>query len=104
MLVEREVLDWPGVAKEPDRFDTIADKLGRREIAHVHHNGVADFPFPRTVHDELIAAGRAHPHQAGVPGVANVAEVLPARRRAELGCAGLVLSGQRSQLSGRLLA
>ena len=66
--VEREVLTWPGVSKEPGRFNSTAYKLGRREIGHVHRNGVADFGFPRSVREELIAAGRAEPHQAGVPG------------------------------------
>ena len=45
-----------------------ASKLGRREIGHVHRNGVADFAFPKSVREELMAAGRAAPHQAGVPG------------------------------------
>lgn len=70
--VEREVLTWPGVGKGPGRFNSTAYLLGRREIGHVHRNGVADLPFPRAVHDELIAAGRAQPHQAGVPGVVSV--------------------------------
>ena len=65
--VEREVLAWPGVSKEPGRFGSTAYMLGRREIGHVHGNGVADFGFPKSVRDELIAAGRAEPHQAGVP-------------------------------------
>ena len=58
MVVDREVLAWPGVAKEPGRFDRIADTPGPREIAHVHRNGVIDRPFPRTDHDGSIAAGR----------------------------------------------
>ena len=81
-VIEREALAWPGVAKEPGRFDSIADKLGRRAIGHVQRNGVAHLPFPRAVHDELIAAGRARPHQAGVPGFVSVdirrAEDVPA--------------------------
>jgi hypothetical protein len=64
--LERELLSWPGVSKEPGRFNSVAFKLGRREIGHVHRNGVADFGFPRAIRDELVAAGRATPHQAGV--------------------------------------
>ena len=67
-FVERAILGWPGVSKEPDRFNSTAYELGRREIGHVHRSGVADLPFPRALHDELIAAGRAQPHQAGVTG------------------------------------
>jgi hypothetical protein len=66
--VEHELLGWPGVSTEPGRFASQTFLYGRREIGHVHRNGVADLPFPRAVHDELIAAGRAEPHQAGVAG------------------------------------
>jgi Family of unknown function (DUF5519) len=69
--VEREVLAWPGVGKEPGRFHSVAYKLGGREIGHVHRNGVADFGFPKSVRDELIAAGRAEPHQVGVLGAVS---------------------------------
>lgn len=67
-LVEREVLGWPGVTKEPGRFASTAYKLGRREIGHVHRNGVADLMLPKAVRDQLIADGRAEPHQAGIRG------------------------------------
>src|SRR4051794_11164442 len=70
--IEREVLTWPGVSKEAGRFNSVSFTIGRREIGHVHRNGVADLPFPRAVHDELIAGGRARPHQAGVAGVVSV--------------------------------
>jgi hypothetical protein len=70
--IEREVLTWPGVSKEAGRFNSVSFTVGRREIGHVHRNGVADLPFPRTTYDELIASGRARPHQAGVAGVVSV--------------------------------
>ena len=70
--IEREVLGWPGVSQEPGRFNSTAYLLGRREIGHVHGNRVVDLPFPRATYDELIATGRAHPHQAGVRGFVSV--------------------------------
>lgn len=70
--IEREVLTWPGVTREAGRFNSVSFTVGRREIGHVHRNGVADLPFPRAVYDELIASGRARPHQAGVSGVVSV--------------------------------
>lgn len=70
--LERELLGWPGVSQEPGRFNSTAYMLGRREIGHVHRNGVADLAVPRAVHDELIATGQAHPHQAGVSGIVSV--------------------------------
>ena len=70
--IEREVLGWPGVSQEPGRFNSTAYLLGRREIGHVHGNRVVDLPFPRALADELIASGRARPHQAGVRGFVSV--------------------------------
>jgi hypothetical protein len=67
--IEQEVTAWPGISSEPGRFDSISFRLGRKEIGHLHRNGVADIPFPPAVHDELIASGRARPHQAGFPGI-----------------------------------
>ena len=70
--VERELLAWPGVVMAVGRFDSVQFNLGRREIGHVHRDGTADLPFPRSVHDELIAAGAARPHRAGVAGFVSV--------------------------------
>ena len=61
-LIERAVLQWPGVTREPGRFDSSAYMLGRREIGHIHRNGVADFGFPRMLRDDLITTGQAEPH------------------------------------------
>lgn len=66
-MVEREVLGWDGVTSEPDRFNSTVYRLGRREIGHVHRDGVADLLFPRRVHDDLISAGKAQPHRPGFP-------------------------------------
>ena len=68
--IEREVLCWPGVEKDPD--DRVAlYRFGRRQIGHVHRDGVADLPFPRAVHDELISGGLAEPHRGGFPAVVS---------------------------------
>jgi hypothetical protein len=64
-----EVGNWNGVevVTEP-RFGGPAFQLGRRQLGHLHDVGdrgaFADIPLPRTVRDELIAAGRARPHSA----------------------------------------
>jgi hypothetical protein len=68
VLIEREVLSWPGVSSGPGRFGATVYRFGRREIGHVHRDGVADLPFPREVHDDLVSKGRAAPHRAGSPG------------------------------------
>ena len=69
--VDGALVTWSGITKEQGRFNSTAYKLGQREIGHIHGNGVADLGFPRTVHDELIATGRAQPHQAGVQGAVS---------------------------------
>jgi hypothetical protein len=79
--IEREVLSWPGVSKQagsggPGRGGFwvppfTSYRFGRKEIGHVHNNGVADLTFSRDIHDELISHGRAKPHGAGFAGVVS---------------------------------
>jgi hypothetical protein len=77
--IEREILAWPGLSKETRATDVTPGVdvtiywLGRRQIGHIHHDGVADVQFPRDVHHELIAAGRAQPHRGGFPAVVSYA-------------------------------
>jgi hypothetical protein len=75
-LVERELLDWPGVSKEAHGGGfrvppATVYRLGRRQIGHIHDTGVADLTFPRAVHDELISDGLAEPHRGGFPAVVS---------------------------------
>jgi hypothetical protein len=76
-IVEREVLSWPGVSKEIRGTDVTPDIdvtiywLGRRQIGHIHHDGVADLQFPKALHDELIATGRAEAHRGGFAAVVS---------------------------------
>lgn len=80
-MVEREVLDWPGVSKETLRGGpgqggfwvppATIYKFSRRALGHIHDTGVADLTFPRDIHDELISDGRAKPHGAGFAGVVS---------------------------------
>jgi hypothetical protein len=72
--VEREVLTWPGVSKEFRRSpvgDATIYWLGNRQLGHIHVDGVADLQFPKAVHDELVAAGRAEPHRGGFAAVVS---------------------------------
>jgi hypothetical protein len=69
--IEREVLGWPGVNKDPGRSHVSVYRFGRRQIGHVHHDGVADLPFPRAVLDGLISDGLAEPHRGGFPAVVS---------------------------------
>ncbi|MGH3089361.1 MAG: luciferase family protein [Rubrobacteraceae bacterium] len=69
--VEREVLLWPGVGRDPERSRVSLYRFGGRQIGHVHHDGVADIPFSKAVHDELISTGKAEPHRGGFPAVVS---------------------------------
>ncbi len=63
-MITQTVMSWPGVRQRPHRFGATEYCLGeRREIGHVHGDDVVDIPIPIKVRDELIAAGRAEPHQ-----------------------------------------
>ena len=58
-----EVGSWPGVQVSPgDRGASVAFRLGRRELGHLHGDHAAHFGFPKDVWDELRRAGRIAPH------------------------------------------
>lgn len=74
--IEHEILGWPGVSKDPERggpggLGVTVYRLGRRQIGHIHHDGVADLQFPKAVHDGLISTGRAEPHRGGFSAVVS---------------------------------
>jgi Family of unknown function (DUF5519) len=60
--IEQTVAGWPGVTVEPHRFGGVEFRVGRRELGHLHGNRLADLPFPVTVREQLIAAGKAERH------------------------------------------
>jgi len=59
----REVLaGWDGVKPLPHRFGGEEYRLGRREIGHAHGDALVDVPLPRSVRDQILAAGLAERH------------------------------------------
>ena len=60
--IDSAVASWEGISRHPHRFGGIEFRFGKREIGHLHGDTLLDVPFPRRVHDELIAAGQAAPH------------------------------------------
>jgi hypothetical protein len=60
--IRRTVEAWPGVESRPHRFGGVEFRVGRRELGHLHGDRWADLPFPRTIRDQLVAAGRAEAH------------------------------------------
>ena len=69
--IEREVLSWPGMDKEPREDDVASYRFGRRHVGHIHEDGVADIVFPKDLHDQLIADGQAEPHRGGFRSVVS---------------------------------
>lgn len=66
--IENRVIGWPGVTSVPGRFGALMFRYGKREIGHVHRDGIADLPVTREMRRELLNAGRARPHRAGSKG------------------------------------
>ena len=59
---EQEVRSWPDVAVHPHRFGGREFRCGAAEIGHIHLGGILDIPFPRHLHDALVADRLAEPH------------------------------------------
>jgi hypothetical protein len=58
-----EVAAWPGVTVGPgDRGASVAFRLGRRELGHLHGDRAAHFSFPPDTWDELRRERRIVPH------------------------------------------
>jgi Luciferase len=57
--IKDEVLKWPGITTEPNRFGGIGFLVNKREMGHLHGERLADLPFPIEVRRELVASGRA---------------------------------------------
>ena len=58
-----EVGSWPGVEVGPgDRGASVAFRVGRRELGHLHGDHAAHFGFPPDTWDELRREGRIVPH------------------------------------------
>lgn len=53
---------WPNVSALPHRFGGVEFRVERRELGHVHLNGMLDIPFPSRMRRDLVAAGRAQAH------------------------------------------
>lgn len=61
--LQAEVAGWSHVSVAPHQFSAKEFRFEKAEIGHVHFWGDVDIPFPRTVHDLLLAEGRAQRHR-----------------------------------------
>jgi Luciferase len=61
--ITEEVRSWPGVSVgQGDRGASVAFRVGRRELGHLHGDHAAHFSFPKDKWDELRREGRIVPH------------------------------------------
>lgn len=60
--LEQEISSWPGISIHPHRFGGREFLFGEGEVGHVHIGGIVDIPFPRSIHDALLAEGLAAKH------------------------------------------
>ena len=60
--VEETLTQWEGIEAVPHRFGGREYRMGKREIGHIHGDGLVDIPFPVSVRDEVVAAGLADHH------------------------------------------
>jgi hypothetical protein len=58
-----ELSAWPSVTIHPHRFGGREFRFGSAELGHVHIGGIVDIPFPRSIHDALLAQGLAQQHR-----------------------------------------
>ena len=61
-IVEREVKDWPEVTTSDTGRGGVRFSYGKVELGHLQGSNIADLPFPKKVHDQLLAEGRASVH------------------------------------------
>ena len=54
---------WSQVSLHPHRFGGTEFRFGNAEVGHVHTGGIVDIPFPRSIHDVLLAEGLAQQHR-----------------------------------------
>jgi Family of unknown function (DUF5519) len=60
--IETEVLSWKGTSTRSHKFGGLQFDVDKREIGHIHGNGLLDILFNRDLKAKLIADGKAMDH------------------------------------------
>src|SRR5712675_3403397 len=61
--LEDGVASWPRISVHSHRFGGREFRFANAEVGHVHHGGIVDIPFPRSVRDALLAEKLAEEHR-----------------------------------------
>jgi hypothetical protein len=64
-IIEKVLLRLPYVTAEPNRFGVIEFHLNRREIGHIHSEGLADISSHMTSQDEIVKMIQDETRQIG---------------------------------------
>lgn len=60
--IENELATWNGVTVHAHKFGGLQFNTGKKEIGHIHGNGLLDILFTRQLKEELIQQGKAREH------------------------------------------
>ncbi|WP_246029459.1 luciferase domain-containing protein [Pedobacter nototheniae] len=60
--IETEVLTWKDINVKLHKFGGTQFNLDKKEIGHVHSNGILDILFSKTVKKKLLEEGRVKDH------------------------------------------
>jgi hypothetical protein len=60
--VEVQVSTWPGIHTSIHKFGGLQFNFNKKEIGHIHSNGLLDILFSKKIKSELILKGRARDH------------------------------------------
>jgi len=61
-IIKEEILKWPGITTEPNRFGGIEFLVTKKEMGHLHGEKLADLPFQIEARNKLVASGHALSH------------------------------------------
>jgi hypothetical protein len=60
--IEKEVLSWNHTSVHIHRFGGIQFDVNKKEIGHIHGNGLLDILFKKEIKEQLIKEGRVREH------------------------------------------
>ncbi len=60
--IENEVLSWNNTTVHLHKFGGIQFDVNKKEIGHIHSNGILDILFSREIKTQLIKQGKATEH------------------------------------------
>ncbi len=60
--IEEAVLSWEGTSLKTHRFGGVQFDVNKKEIGHIHSNGLLDVLLKRDIKEQLIREGRVQNH------------------------------------------